>query len=182
MAQTVRDGKGRGFEAEVNEEQQLVVRAINESELEHASINGQAFCWFSGAQDIDATDTMLFVKNTGDIPLILDRLNLIGSNVLCTWTVHIGADVTTPAGGSVVTPTNINQVFSSTPADAVSRTDETAVADGTIVEQVVTPIDLMHHHDLQAIILGKGHYVQINQETESTRGSAAIYGHFANPS
>ncbi len=178
----IEDGKGRGFKAEVNDEQELVTRAIGESELEHSSVLGNAFCWFSGAQDIDATDTMMFVKNTGDIPLILDRLNLIGSNVVCTWSIHIGADTTTPAGGSVITGTNINESFSSKLADAVARTDETAVADGTLVEQVVTPIATMHHHDLEGIILGKNHYIQINQETESTAGSVAIYGHFETPS
>ncbi len=36
----IEDGKGKGFQAEVNAEQQLVVRAINESELEHASVEG----------------------------------------------------------------------------------------------------------------------------------------------
>ncbi len=178
----ISDGKGRGHLAEVNDEQELVTRAIGESELEHASINGNAYCWFSAAQDIDATDTMLFLKNIGDTPLIMDRLNLIGSNVLCTWTIHIGADTTTPSGGSVVTGVNINELFASTTADAISRTDEEAVADGTIVEQVITQATTMHHHDLEGIILGKNQYIQINQETESTSGSAAIYAHFENPS
>jgi len=41
------DGKGRGHLAEVNDEQELVVRAINESEIEHASILGNAYSWDS---------------------------------------------------------------------------------------------------------------------------------------
>ena len=182
MPTTIKDGTGTGHEAEVNAEHQLVVRAITEAELEHASIGGTAFVWYSGVQDIDITDTMLFLKNTSSTPLILDRLNLTGSNVICTWGIHIGGDVTTPTGGSVVTGVNTNQQFSSAVAEAVARTDEESVADGALLENVVTPVTIIHHHVLEGIILGQGHYIQINQDTESTSGAAAIFAHYENPS
>lgn len=183
MSQTIRDGKGRGFEAEVNKEQELVVRAITEREIEHASASGNAYIWTSGDQNIDATDTMLFIKNTGDIPLILDNLAVIGSNVACTWTIHTGADVTTPAGGSVVTAINLNRSFASKAADAVARTDETAVADGDIISTFHTAATVQASPiDLTGLILGKGHYIQINQETTSTSGTVTIIGHFEDPS
>lgn len=179
---TIKDGKGRGFEAEVNAEQELVVRSIVEPELEHASAQGNAFIWTSGTQNIDATDTMLFIKNTGDIPLILDRMLVIGSNVACTWTIHTGAEVTTPAGGSVVTPVNMNRIFASTQADAIARTDETAVADGDIITTFHTAATVQAAPiDLNGLILGKGHYIQINQETTSTSGTVTIIAYFEEP-
>ena len=179
----IEDGKGRGYKAEVNEEQELVVRAITEEEIEHASaLLGSAFSWDSTEKDIGTGDTMLFVKNTGDVPLILDRATINGSNVVCTWTILIGSATTTPAGGTVVAGVNLNQTFSAKGADAVARSDETAVADGSIIDRVKTPIGNSVQHDLHGIILGKGHYVQFNQITESTSGSVVLFGHFELPS
>lgn len=171
-----------GNAAEVNEEFELVVRAIVEAEIEHASGKlGTAFSWDSTELDIDAGDTMLFVKNIGDTPLILDRLTINGSNVICTWTILIGAATTTPAGTEVI-GVNINESFSTKMADAVAKSDETAVADGAIIDRIKTPVSNTRVHDMTGIILGKNHYVQINQITESTSGSVVLYGHFENPS
>ncbi len=179
----IEDGKGRAFKAEVNAEQELVVRAIVEEEIIHTSgTNGQAFSWDSTEKDIDTGDTMLFVKNTGDVPLILDRATINGSNAICTWTILIGSATTTPAGGSVVTGVNLNRVFSARAADAVARSDETAVADGDIVDRVKTPVSNSIQHDLHGIILEKGTYVQFNQITESTSGSVVLLGHYELPS
>ena len=179
----IEDGKGRGYKAEVNEEQELVVRAITEEEIVHTSgTDGFAYSWDSTEKDIDTGDTMLFVKNTGDVPLILDRVTFNGSNVICTWTILIGSATTTPAGGAAVEGVNLNQTFSAQAADAVARSDETAVADGSIVDRVKTPVNNSIQQDLHGIILGKGHYVQFNQITESTSGSVVLFGHFELPS
>jgi hypothetical protein len=175
-------GGNSGNEADVNDEKELVVRAINETELEHASAKlGSAYSWDSGERDIDAGDTMLFVKNTTDTPLILDRAIINGSNVVCTWEFYIGADTTTPSGTDAA-QTNLNETFTSTSSEAVFLYDETAIADGSIVGRVKTPISGSLPVSLDGIVLGKGHYIQFNQETESTSGSVILIGHFANPS
>lgn len=177
------DGKGRGLKAEVNEEQQLVVRAITEEEIEHASaMLGSAYSWDSTERDIDTGDTMLFVKNTGDVPLVLDRATINGSNVICTWTLLLGSAITVPAGGTEITGVNLNRSFASQLADAVARSDETAVADGDIFDRVKTPVSNTIEVNLHGVILGRGHYIQINQITESTSGSAILFGHFELPS
>ena len=182
MAFQLSDGKGKGHLAEVNEEQELVVRAIVESEIEHASaILGSAFSWDSTELDIATGGTMIFVKNTGDIPLILDRASIVGSNVICTWTILIGADTTTPTR-TTVTPVNIHPTFSTTPATAVSFSDETAVSDGSLIDRIKTAVNDSRQITLTGIILGKNQYVQFNQITESTSGSIVLFGHFASPS
>lgn len=175
-------GGNTGNEANVNAEKELEVRSINESELEHASAkNGLGYSWDSGERDIDAGDTMLFVKNTSNTPLILDRAYVNGSNVICTWEVYIGAATTTPSGTSV-TGVNINEIFASQIAEADAYYDETAVADGSIVTRVKTAISETKEVCLDGVILGKNHYIQFNQETESTSGSIVLVGHYANPS
>ena len=178
----IEDGTGSGRKAEVNAENELVVRAITEAEIEHASGKlGSAYVWDSLEKDIDATDTMLFVKNTGDVPLILDRVAVNGSNVVCTWTYHIGSATTTPTGTSVI-GVNMNRKFASDLAEAIAFSDETAVSDGDLVGRVKTAIDETVKLDLTGFILLKGHYVQFTQVTESTRGSVTLTGHFENPS
>lgn len=171
---------GKGME--VNAEGQGVVRAINESELEHASGKlGSAYSWDSTELDIDAGDTMLFVKNTGDVPLILDTLDLNGSNVVCTWTVTLGKETTTPAG-TLVAGRNLNTGNLDDVADAVAYSDETALATGNIRRRYKTAIDTHKNIKIDGIILEKNGYIQINQITESTSGSAILTGHFENPS
>ncbi len=179
MPQTIRDGTGKGFEARVTAENQLETHSVTELEIVHASLDGNAFIWTSGTQNIDSGDTMLFIKNTGGTPLNLSQLDVIGSNVACTWTIHIGSDTTTPAGGSVITPVNLNRIFAAKTADAEARTDETAVADGDILTTFHTAATVQARpFILVGIVLGKGHYIQINQETTSTSGTVTISGYF----
>ncbi len=167
-------GKG----AEVSPQGHLVTRAVFESELEHESAeNGFAYAWDSTELDIAAADSMLYVKNTGDMPLHLEYVQINGSNTVCTWTIQIGALTTTPSGNTV-TGVNLNQIFSGLPAQATSISNETAVAAGAIVGRVKTAIDGHHIHPMAGVILGKDHYVQIVQITESTRGSVTLVGHY----
>lgn len=176
----IKDGTGRGFEAAVNDENQLETHSITELEVVHASLDGNAYIWTSGTNDIDTGDTMLFIKNTGDVPLNLSQLDVIGSNVACTWTIHIGSDTTTPASvGGAITPVNLNRIFAAKNADAEAHVDETAVADGDILTTFHTAATVQARPiSLVGIVLGNGHYIQINQETESTSGTVTIVGYF----
>jgi hypothetical protein len=167
--------------AKVNAEGQLVTRSIIESELEHASMLGTAFTWDSTELNIDAGDTMLFIKNNSSTPLILDRATVNGSNVICTWEINVGTATTTPSG-TVISGKNMNTKFFSDDPDATALSDETAVADGSIIDRIKTPVSSTVHVSLDGIILFKNHYLQINQITESTSGSVVVVGHFANPS
>lgn len=162
----------------VNDEGQALIRSINESELEHASgVLGSAYSWDSTELNIDTGDTMLFVKNTGDIPLIIDSLDLNGSDVICTWTVLLGVATTTPTG-TTVTGRNINTGSLSNVADATAFSDETAVADGNIIRRYKTAISESITRKIPGVIIEKNGYIQINQITESTSGSAILTGHF----
>ncbi len=66
----IEDGKGSGVKAEVNAENELVVRAITEPEIEHASGKlGTAYSWDSTELNLTAGETFLYVQNTGSVPL-----------------------------------------------------------------------------------------------------------------
>lgn len=175
----ITSGDGNG-EARITSERQLVVRSITELELEHASAGGAAYTWDSLELNIDTGDTMLHLTNDGDTPLILDRIDFNGSNVICEWTIGIGTTTTT-ATGTVVSGVNSNTSFESVAADATAFSDETAVADATVVGRVKTAVSGHLVYPMGGFIIGKNHYIQIIQETESTSGSVVLHGHFENP-
>jgi hypothetical protein len=172
-------GATSGKPADVNDENELLVRAIVETELEHSSAkNGQAYSWVSADTDIDVNDTRLFIKNTGNTPLVLDRATFLPANVACDWSINIGKATTTPTG-TLVNGVNIAQ--SGKVAEALAYDDETAVADGTPIDYVHTETTGTYVHSLDGLILQKGHYIQINLETETTSGRVVVIGHFENP-
>jgi hypothetical protein len=73
----------------------------------------------------------------------------------------------------------MNQQFSGTTESYLAYDDETAVADATLMFQIATPLALDSREiPMDGIILGKNHYIQINQETESTSGQVAVFAHF----
>ena len=156
----------------------LLVQAITETEIEHASGKGNAWSFDSGERDIDAGDTMLFVRNDSDRPMVLDHLEINGSNVICTWEVYVGTAQVTAAGAGAVIPTNLNTRFAGADSDTTAFYDETAHADGSLVSRVKTAISGFHDLDLTGVVLQKNHWIQVNQETESTSGSVIAHAHF----
>jgi len=166
-----------GRKAEVNEEFELTVRAARESRFAKASREGRGFSWDSTEKDIDTGDTMLFVKNEGTKNLNLVHAIINGSNVICTWTVLIGTATTTPSG-TTISSVSLNPGFSTSLATVTALSDETAVADGSIIGRIKTPVTNSFDYNLDGVILVPESYVQVNQITESTSGSIILYGYF----
>lgn len=171
----IKDGQGNKGSAEVSARGQLSVN--RETALAIGSARGDAYSWASIETDIGVGDTMLLVRNDSDRPLILDRMVVNGGNVIATWDIGIG-QLTTTLAGTAVTGTNLNPTYSGKPADASAIADETAIADATVVDRVKTPVTNTVTVDLTGIVLEKGQYIQINQETESTSGSAILIAHY----
>ena len=170
------EGADNGKKANVTDENELVVRAVEEPRIVTASREERSFSWDSTEQDIDATDTMLFVRNDDDAALILDRAVINGSDVICEWTIHRGNAITTPTGTAIAGVSMIGNTGLSDRATA--SYDEEAVADGDVVGRAKTPVDNSIPYNLAGMILKKGQYIQFNQETESDSGSVILYGHF----
>ena len=167
-----------GNETQINStmDGELEVRAIVETELEHASSKGDAYAWRSANTDIDAGDTRLFIKNTSDKYLILSYAIFTPANVVCTYDIGIGSDTTT-ATGTAVTATNLNGTITVTESYE-AYDDETAVADATPIVSVTVSTTESYRLELDGYIIGKNQYLQINQETESTSGRVTVFGHF----
>ncbi|MDC0637466.1 hypothetical protein OAP25_02075 [Flavobacteriaceae bacterium] len=167
---------GNETQIKATQDGKLEVRAIVETELEHASAKGRAYAWSSANSDIDAGDTRLFIKNTSDKFLIFSYATFTPANVVCTYDLGIGAATTTPAG-TTVSAVNLNgTVTVSESYTAID--DETAVVDAARLMSVTTNTTESYRVELDGVILGKNQYLQINQETESTSGRVTVFGHF----
>ena len=155
---------------------ELEVRAIVETELEHASANGRGYAWSTGNGASTAGDTKLLVKNTSDKFLIFSYLVLNPSNVLARYEIGIGSDTTTPSG-TTITGTNINGTVNINESFEAYET-ETALPDATKIRAATCGTAQPERIELDGYILGKNQYLQINIETTVTSGSLEIFGHF----
>jgi|TARA_R100001530_G_scaffold125327_1_gene93811 hypothetical protein len=167
-----------GNRVESNDAGELFV--VTESPLVKASRQGKAYSWDSGTRDIDANDTILFVKNLNDAPLFLDQIVINGSNVICEYDLGVGAATTTPSG-TAAAESNLSPKNTGA-ADVTALYDETAVATATVSLRFWTTVAgtaaLPIIESLDGYILEKNTYVQVNQVTESTSGSVIIIGHY----
>ena len=161
----------------VTTKQELKTEASTEAKLATAIAEGNAYSWDSTEKDIDVGDTMLFVKNTSTSNLIIDFAVINGSNVICTWDIGIGTATTTPSG-TAVTGVNQNTDYASSSASVTALSDETAVADASVIRRVKTPVTNTVIVDLGGVEIGTNHYIQVNQETESTSGSVILVWHY----
>jgi hypothetical protein len=167
---------GTETQIKATQDGELEVRAIVESEMEHASANGRAYAWRSANTDIDAGDTRLFIKNTSDKFLILSYAVFEPANVVCSYDIGIGSETTT-ATGTAITATNLNGTIVVSESYAAFD-DETAVADATPIVSYTVNTTESFRAEMDGLILGKNQYIQINQETESTSGRVTVFGHF----
>jgi len=174
MGTKIEDGTGGGKEAQVNEDNELVVNA--NSALVRASLRGDAYSWTSVAADIDTGDTMLMVRNDSARNLILSRLTVTGSNVAGILDLHLVTAAYT-AAGTAVTGINLNSASSKT-ADATAFGDETGNTQGSVLMELVVPITTPYTVDLDGVVVGPGHAVGLDQITEATAGSAQLVGYF----
>lgn len=171
------DGKGTGNKAQVNKENQLVVRSISQSELEHTSEkDGEAYSWASDAVDPGVDETVLLIKNTSDTPLHLG-FALISGSTSSQYTVHLPTTEVTPTGGSVVTGTNLN-TGSSNVADASARSLETNNSQGNVIHSIFILADTPYFINLDGIILAKNKSIGVDVVANTTLSSVTIVGHY----
>ena len=106
MPDSIRDGKGSGVLAGVNAEHYLLTTAVSVSKEHHTNFTHQdAYNMLFDVTPTGAGDVFLYVKNTGDEPIVCE-----GFNVHCAsdeeLSIYLGA-IGTPAGGSDVVPANL---------------------------------------------------------------------------
>lgn len=164
---------------QATEDGHLITQAIVQEEIEHAAVKGNAFAFFVTSAAIDTTDTVLFVRNDDDALFLCDRATLYADAAeTMTWQIALGTATTTPSGGAL-TPTNLYQTFSGKTFSHISLTDETAVAQGTIIETHVMLLNAVQLSvPLHGIVLGKGQYIQFDVTGTTPIVGMTLWGHW----
>jgi len=177
MAFQIEDGKGSGKRAEVNKENQLIVKAVTIANLEHESEeNGKAYNWSSKIVNVAALGTILLVKNTSDTPLHVEDISIANGSLASAYTIHLPTTEVTVTGVTV-TGTNLNTA-SSNVADASAASDETDNTQGNIIAIEFMAVDADVDINTAGLILGKNKSVAVDVTENTTESSVTIIGHY----
>lgn len=115
MGLQLEDGKGRGYSAEINSENQLVTQAITHSVEHHANQAEElAYVLNFTATPTSADDCFLYMKNAEAYDMIIEgfTIKIVASEYIDIYLKDAG----TPVGGSTIVPISANAGSGKTPA------------------------------------------------------------------
>ena len=179
----IKDGKGRGYLAEVNEDQQLEVLSKSRPAIAKVSKDsGGSYVWTAVSADIDTGDTALLVCNDSQTK------NLHITKVYCWADVAVQFKMHTPAyptlAGTAVVGVCLNRALAKT-AEATAKVDETG---NTFVEANVVKTlrnnelatdEFGVHWDFEgALILGYHNSIAIDIIGESLAFECSVEGYY----
>ena len=178
MGLTIEDGKGRGFTAAVNSEQELATRSVVVA-LTHHINEESGKVWSVPFEDLNPAgddDYVVYIKNTGT-----KDLHVIGVEVSCDTAasqVEIHAVTGTSVGGSNITPVSRTVGSSSTPTATIeSGTDITGLTTaGTLYLIQCAVADTAYSVEIEShIILPKGNAIGVLVK-EGTANRSGVIG------
>ena len=140
---------------------------------------GLAYSWVTLVTDIDATDTILLVRNTSSkYNLCIEKITIEAASAATRVDIHCPSDVTTALAGTAVTGVSLNRAFDLT-CEALAKADETALAQGAIVDRTYVYANTMKEiHYGGAIELDINKSIGIDILAETTAVMAVIWGFF----
>ena len=177
MGTKIESGTGDGFEAAVNQYNELSV--VTESPMQKAMRNGLAYNWTNIAKDWAANDTVLAVRNESSVyDLVIEKIVVAnGDAAIGNYTIHVVTATYTNAGTAVV-GTNLNSNYGNN-ADATATGDETGNTQGTVLQEFWAVLaDATYDVPLDGIVLKEGHALGIDAVTDQARGSVSFVGYF----
>lgn len=173
----IEDGTGAAFRAHVNKRNMLRTYATIESEVSHHSENfGDAYIWTASA-DINATDSILWLRNDSTTQsLIIDTI-WVTSNVAGSWFIYCPVNAT--PDGTTVTGVNLNRRSGNVALATAKRDNTTAslanyIFYGHNLALETVPVDFRG-----SLILGYLDCVAVDITTEPTvLAQATILGYY----
>ena len=173
----IEDGKGKGYLANVTDENKLRVYSTVESELSFESeTNERTYTWSNVSYNYTAGDTVLLLKNTDNSKnLIIDGIQLSGDTE--TKVVLHCPECTTPTG-TAVTGVNWNRTSSLT-ADANSKANESTNTQANIIgifridgnNSSFVPMD-------GGLVLGLNDCIAIDFMTDGGEANVSVRGYY----
>ncbi len=150
------DGKGKGYGAEVNSDNELAVSA--QSQALRANLKGDSYSALCDVTSASTDDDFFYLMNTSARNLIIYKIQCWCDDAKQEISVLIGATDAGTAAGDTITPGNLNQSKSNV-ADVTCTSDATdlAITGGTAIDLLMnhTTAEIMTSFDFPAgIILG----------------------------
>lgn len=144
-----------------------------------AAKNGLAYSWASEVTDIDATDTILLVRNTSSsYSLCIEKVVIEAANAATEVEIHCPSDTTTALAGTAVTGVSLNRAYDKT-CEALAKADETALSQGAIVDRTYVYANTIKEIDYSGVIeLDTNKSIGIDVKAETTAVMAVIWGFF----
>ena len=173
----IEGGTGNGIKARVTDGNQLVVFAESLEAVSHASqFHGKAYTWTASA-NIDATDSILWLRNDNATEnLIIDTI-AVSSDAAGSWFVYCPVNVT--PDGNTVTGVNMNR-SSSNVASATCKSDNTTAVLANYIYYGHNAAASTAIVQLRgALVLGYLQCVAIDITTEPTLAQASILGWYS---
>ncbi len=176
----IKDGKGRGYLAEVNKLQELMVNSRSYSPMAKASELGDAFVWVAVSADIDAGDTALLVCNDSQTRKLRIGKVYAWCDVAQQFKIHLPSYPT--LAGTAVVGKCLNAMLNKT-AEATAKADETGntfAAANTIItlrnNELATDEFSVSHDFEGGVILGYHHSIAVDLIAEPGAFECAIFG------
>jgi len=174
----IEDGTGSGNKAKVTDENQIVVAAVVQGELEHESEeNGAGYNWCSDTVNIDANDTVLLVKNDSSTTLHIEYVDIDNGSLASEYTLHLPTTEVTVTG-TIVTGSNINTGIPNV-AEATAASDETNNTQGNVHRTVFLEADDGIRIMTPGVILGKNKSIAVDVVENTTESSVSIVAHYS---
>jgi hypothetical protein len=172
----IEDGRGSGRKAEVDSHNHLKTHSVSELAIAEASEqDGDAYAWTASA-DIDATDSILWLRNDSTTQnLIIDTIS-ISSDAAGSWFIYCPENVT--PDGTTVTGVNLNRASSKVALATCKRDNTTAVLANYIFYGHNQAAETVVMQLRGALVLGYLDCVAIDITTEPVLAQATILGYF----
>lgn len=136
MAEQIKDGTGKGYLVEIDNENRIVTKSTTEDVIAHVNHkNGDAYSLIVSKTPTGAGDCFCYIKNTSDKNLKVNSIKLYtASDEIIQIKLK---DVGTPVGGTTIVPVNRNTLYSDG-AEGVFQegVDITGLSNGSVVDQV----------------------------------------------
>jgi len=107
MSDQLLDGKGRGYLAEVSNENKLQTNCVSETVFHHTNhVHGEVYHMLFDKAPTANDDCIVYIKNTKTETMIINGVMMAISGACeVTWKLSVTG---TPIGGTDVTPANMN--------------------------------------------------------------------------
>jgi hypothetical protein len=172
----IEDGKGKGYKAEVNEKNQLQIHSITDVAIAEASeTSGDAYAWTASA-DIDATDSILWLRNDSTTQnLIIDTIS-VSSDAAGSWFIYCPENVT--PDGTTVTGVNLNRASSKVALATCKRDNTTAVLANYIFYGHNQAAQTVAVQLRGSVVLGYLDCIAVDITTEPVLAQCTILGYY----